>query len=51
MKYVMKSEESKPAEPTHAMNLVVLAMAKHQLQQPDESRRVLEEASTVIDRL
>ena len=48
MKYVTKSEESKPA---HAMNLVVLGMAKHQLQQPNASRRALEEASTVIDRL
>ena len=49
--YVARSEERKPPERAHAMNLAVLAMAHHQLQHPEESRRVLEQASQLIDRL
>ncbi|MHB0961334.1 MAG: nSTAND1 domain-containing NTPase [Pirellulaceae bacterium] len=51
VKYVTKSEEYKPSERAHALNLAVLAMAQHQLQHPDEARRALEEVSQVITRL
>jgi tetratricopeptide (TPR) repeat protein len=50
-KYVARSEELKPADFTHAMNLAVLAMAQHQLRHPDEARRALKEAEQVTGRL
>ncbi len=51
VKYVAKSEEFKPAEPAHALNLAVRAMAQHQLGQADEARTALDEASQLITRL
>lgn len=51
VKYVARSEELKPYDTTHALNLAVLAMAQHQLQHPDEARRALDEASQLITRL
>ncbi len=51
LEYVRKSEELKPAEFAHAMNLAVLAMAQHRLKHPEESRRALLEVSQVIKRL
>jgi WD40 repeat protein len=50
-KYVTKSEEHQPAEFAHALNLAVRAMVLHQLQHSAESRRVLDEAAQLIDRL
>ena len=51
VKYVARSEELKPGDMTHALNLAVLAMAQHQLQHPDEARRALVEAAQLTDRL
>ena len=51
VKYVAKSEEYKPVEVAHAMNLLVRAMAQHQLGQADETGRTLEEASQLVIRL
>jgi hypothetical protein len=43
-------EESQPGEYTHAVSLAVLALARHQRQQP-EAQAALEEASQLITRL
>jgi WD40 repeat protein len=51
VKYVAKSEELKPGDTTHALNLAVLAMAQHQLQHPGQARRALAEAVELTDRL
>ena len=51
MKYVAKSEEHKPEDFTHAVNLAVLAMARHQQKQPEAARQALDEASQLINRL
>ena len=51
VKYVKRSEELKPEELPHAMNLAVRAMAEHQLRHPEEARRALEAASQLINRL
>jgi tetratricopeptide (TPR) repeat protein len=51
VKYVAKSEELKPGDFTHALNLAVLAMAQHRLQHPEDARRALEEAVQLTDRL
>lgn len=51
VKHVAKSEECKPAETAHALNLAVLAMAQHQLRHPEEARRALDETSQLINRL
>ena len=51
VKYVAKSEEYKPIDVAHALNLAVRAMAQHQLQHPDEARTALDEASQLITRL
>jgi serine/threonine protein kinase/Flp pilus assembly protein TadD len=49
--YVSKSEESNPIDVTRAMNLAVLAMAKHQLQHAAEARTTLEASSQLLLRL
>jgi WD40 repeat protein/tetratricopeptide (TPR) repeat protein len=49
-KFVAKSEESKPAEFAHAMNLAVLAMADHRLSRPAEARTALDELSQLVAR-
>jgi tetratricopeptide (TPR) repeat protein len=51
VKYVAKSEELKPGDFTHALNLTVLAMAQHQLKHPEDARRALKEAVQLTDRL
>jgi tetratricopeptide (TPR) repeat protein len=51
VQYLAKSEEYKPIDLTHAMNLAVLTMAQHQLGKPDEAKTALEEASKLITRL
>ena len=51
VKYVAKSEEHKPEDFTHAVNLAVLAMARHQQKQPEAARQALDEASQLINRL
>lgn len=51
VRYVAKSEEFKPSELCHPMNLAVLALAQHQLQHPDAAQTALEEASQLITRL
>ena len=51
VKYVARSEELKPGDFTHALNLAVLAMAQHQLRQSDEAHRALAEAVQLTDRL
>ncbi len=51
LKYVKRSEEQKPEDAPHALNLVVRAMAEHQLRHPEEARRALEAASKLINRL
>jgi tetratricopeptide (TPR) repeat protein len=51
VKYMKRSEELKPDEIPHAMNLAVRAMAEHQLRHPEEARRALEAASQLINRL
>jgi WD40 repeat protein/tetratricopeptide (TPR) repeat protein len=50
VKYVTRSEELKPDDMPHALNLAVLAMAQHQLQHPDEARLALAEAVELTDR-
>jgi tetratricopeptide (TPR) repeat protein len=50
-KYVARSEELKPNDFAHALNLAVLAMAQHQLRHLDEARRALKEAEQVTGRL
>jgi serine/threonine protein kinase/Flp pilus assembly protein TadD len=49
--YVSNSEESKPMDICQAMNLAVLAMAQHQLQQTAEARAAFDDASQLIDRI
>ena len=51
VKYMKRSEEHKPEGSAHALNLVVRAMAQHQLRHPEEARRALDAASQVINRL
>ena len=51
VKYVARSEELKPGDFTHALNLAILAMAQHQLHHSDEARRALAEAVELTDRL
>ncbi len=51
LKHITQSEQTKPIDPAHALNLAVLALAQHQLQHPDEARKALDEASQVIQRL
>ena len=51
VKYVEKSEEHKPEDFAHAINLTVLAMARHQLKDPEEARKALDEAFQIINRL
>jgi hypothetical protein len=48
LKHVAKSEECKPPESAHAINLAVLALAHHQLQHPAEAAAALAEASRFI---
>lgn len=51
VKYVTQSEELKPTDIAHAINLAVLALAQHHLGQLAEARRTLKGASEHIDRL
>ena len=51
VKYVAKSEEYKPIEVAHAMNLALVAMAQHQLGKAGEAKTALVEASQLITRL
>ena len=54
VQYVAKSEEYKPIDVAHAMNLAVLAMAQHQLGKAGkagEAKTALEEASQLITRI
>ena len=51
VKYVANSEEHKPDDFAHAINLTVLAMARHQQKDPEAARQALDEASQVINRL
>jgi tetratricopeptide (TPR) repeat protein len=51
VQYVAKSEQNKPIEVAHALNLAVLTMAQHQLGKADEAKAALEEASQLITRL
>lgn len=51
MQYAAKSEACKPADPAHAMNMALLALAQQQRKHPEEARRALDEASQVINRL
>jgi tetratricopeptide (TPR) repeat protein len=51
VKYMAKSEEYKPIDVAHAMNLALLAMAQHQLGKAGEAKTALEEASQLITRL
>lgn len=48
---VRKSEESRPHEFAHAMNLAVLAMAEHQLGHPEVARAALEQLGPIANRL
>ena len=48
MKHITQSEQLKPENSAHAINLAVLALAQHQLKHPDEARKALDEASQVI---
>ena len=49
--HVTLSEQYKPNDHAHALNLAVLAMAQHELKHPDEARIALEEASQLVTRL
>ena len=51
VKYVAKSEEHTPADTLHAINLAVLAMARHQQKDPQAARQALDEALQLINRL
>jgi len=51
IKHITQSEQLKPMDWAHAMNLAVLAPAQHQLKHPDEARAALDEALQVIERL
>ena len=51
VKYMAKSEEYKPIDVAHAMNLAVLTMAQHQLGKAGEAKTALEEAAQLITRL
>ncbi len=51
VQYVAKSEECKPIDVAHALNLAVQAMAQHQLGKAGEAKTSLEEASQLIARL
>ncbi len=51
VQYVAKSEEYKPIDVAHAMNLALLAMAQHQLGKAGEAKTALEEASQLITRI
>ena len=51
VKYVANSEEHKPDDFAHAINLTVLAMARHQQKDPEAARQALDEASQLINRL
>ena len=51
IEYVAESEGSNPGDFAHAMNLVVHAMAEHQLQHQDEAQKVFDEASQLMTRL
>lgn len=50
VKYVAKSEENKPKEFAHAMNLAVLALAQHELGHTDEARTTLAEIAQLMPR-
>lgn len=49
--HVTLSEQYKPNEPAHALNLSVLAMAQSELKHADEARIALDEAAQLITRL
>jgi tetratricopeptide (TPR) repeat protein len=49
--YVARSEERRPADSAHALNLAVLAMARHQLGNRDEAQTALDELSELVSRL
>jgi tetratricopeptide (TPR) repeat protein len=51
LKFAARSEELKPLDFAHTLNLAVRAMAQHQLEHPEEARRALDEASQLINRL
>jgi tetratricopeptide (TPR) repeat protein len=51
VQYVAKSEEYKPIDVAHAMNLALVAMAQRQLGKAREAKTALEEASQLIIRL
>jgi hypothetical protein len=51
VKFVANSQALDPLKFAEAMNLAVLAMAKHQLQQPADAQQALNEAAELIDRL
>ena len=51
VKYFAKSEEHNPRGFVRAVTLSILALAQHELQESDNARKSLEEASQVITRL
>ena len=51
VKYLARSEELKPGDMTHALNLAVMSMAQHQLRHSDEAHRALAEAVQLTDHL
>jgi WD40 repeat protein/Flp pilus assembly protein TadD len=51
VQYVNQSEQHKPTDYAHALNLAILAMAQHELQHPNEAHDAVEEAAQVIERL
>ena len=51
VQHVNQSEQHKPNDHAHAMNLAILAMAQHELQHPDEASMAIEEAELLLKRL
>lgn len=51
VEYVNKSESLNPGAITHAFNLVIEALAQHQLQHVDKSQNAFKEAAQLIARL
>jgi len=49
--FVTKSESLKPTEFAHALNLVILALARQQLRQPIEAKKSFDQASLAIQLL
>ena len=49
--FITRSEESNPEPEAHAMNMAVLALARHRLKNHKEARTALDEPSRLVSRL